>query len=244
MIVNASSTPVHLTVAEIEALVTFKRVKNVHLSVHPPVGAVTVTAPEQMNIEVVRAFVINKLSWIRSERERFINQPRASQALYINAESHYVWGSRLLLEVIERDEPPHVTQEMNRLVLQVRPNSSTKKRRDTLESWYRDQLRATAQPIISAWEARLNVTVSQLYIQRMKTKWGSCNHEKAHIRLNSELAKKPVPCLEYIIVHEMMHLLEPTHSARFVSLMDTHLPMWRERKAELNATLLSHEEWT
>ena len=155
-----------------------------------------------------------------------------------------MWGSRLLLEVIERDEPPQVTQEMTRLTFQVRPNSSTKKRRDILESWYRDQLRANAQPIISAWEARLNVTVSQLYIQRMKTKWGSCNHEKAHIRLNSELAKKPVPCLEYIIVHEMMHLLEPTHSARFISLMDTHLPMWRERKAELNATLLSHEEWT
>lgn len=240
---DTSEVSVSLTIAEIEALVTFKRIKHVHLSVHPPVGVVSVTAPEQMNLEVVRAFLINKLSWIRSERKRFLEQERGSRPLYLNAESHYVWGQRLLLEVVERDEAPKVTQTLTKLLLQVRPNSPLKKRREVLEAWYRKQLRERALPLIEVWELRLGVKVSHLYIQRMKTRWGSCQHEKKNIRLNSELAKKPSNCLEYIIVHEMMHLLEPSHNARFVSLMDTHLPAWRARKADLNAMMLSYEEW-
>jgi hypothetical protein len=196
-----------------------------------------------MNIDTIRVYAISKLDWIKRQQKKLQEQERETPREYLDRESHYVWGRRYLLKVNEEDQAPSVELQHNQMVLTVRPDSGTEKRESVVAAWYRDQLRNAMAPLIEKWEAALGVKANRIIVRRMKTKWGSCNPLSRNIHLNSELAKKPRECLEYIIVHELMHLLEPTHNAVFVSLMDNFMPQWRQLRDELNRSPLAHEDW-
>lgn len=221
-----------------------KDIKNVHLSVHPPTGRVRIAAPERMSLDTVRVFAISKLTWIRRQQHKLLEQERETPREYLNRESHYVWGRRCLLVVIEEDQSPTVELSHNRILLKVRPGTDREKKQAILEEWYRKQVRNDVPVLIAKWERLMGVKVQRLFVQRMKTKWGSCNHIARTIRLNTDLAKKPRDCLEYIIVHEMTHLLEPTHNARFIALMGQFLPKWQWYRETLNRLPVRHERWS
>lgn len=223
--------------------VVFKDIKNLHLSVHPPSGRVTISAPKKMKLDTVRVFAISKLAWIRGQQRKIQEQERETEREFLDRESHYVWGRRYLLSIVERDDPPAIALRHNKLVLQVRPGFDADKRKEVVEGWYREQVRFAATPLVAAWEPKLGVRVSKVFVQRMKTRWGSCNRSAARIRLNTDLAKKPRECLEYVVVHEMVHLLEPTHNDRFVSLMDWFMPQWKHHREALNRLPVRHEDW-
>ena len=220
-----------------------KDIRNVHLSVHPPSGRVTIAAPQRMSLDTLRLFAIGKLGWIRQQQRDLRGQERESRREYLGRESHYVWGKRYLLKLVEHEAAPNAHLSHSRLVLHMRSGTEEAAREAILAGWYRQQLKAAAAPLIAAWQPRLNVTVRGFYVQQMKTRWGSANPAAATIRLNTELAKKPVECLEYIVLHEMAHLVEPTHGPRFVVLMDRCMPGWRERRKLLNALPARHERW-
>ena len=232
-----------LQLGDMEVEVVQKDIKNVHLTVHPPDGKVRVSAPDHMTMETIRVFVITKLGWIKRERKKLQAQARQTPREYLDRESHFVWGQRYLLKLVESDEPPVVQLEQKRLRLQVRPGTDTAKRHALVERWYRQQVMEAATGLVAKWEPRLGVSVSKLFVQRMKTKWGSCNPTAGNIRLNSQLGMTPRECLEYIVVHEMAHLLEPTHNTNFQRLLDQFLPNWREVRDTLNQTPLAHAEW-
>jgi predicted metal-dependent hydrolase len=220
-----------------------KDIKNVHLSVHPPTGRVRVSAPTRMCLDAIRVFVISKLGWIRQQQHKMQDQERETPREYLDRESHYVWGHRYLLSVVESERRPSVELTHNRVVLYVRPDADHKKKEAVVEEWYREQVKLAVPPLIAKWEPLLGVKVEQFFVQRMKTIWGSCNPRVGHIRLNTELAKKPRECLEYIVVHEIVHLLEPTHNARFVELMDRFMPKWHFCRDNLNRLPVRHENW-
>lgn len=232
-----------IQLGEISILVTRKAIKNVHLSVHPPDGRVTLAAPTATRLEVARAYAISKLGWIRQQQETLRNQARETPRKFITRESHYLWGRRYLLTVVERDIKPFVTLDHKRITLTVRSGSDHEKRAEFMHEWHKSLLHEVVPSVIGKWEPKLGVKVSAYFLQRMKTKWGSCNHEAGHIRLNTELVKKPKDLLEYVVVHEMVHLLEPTHSERFLSILEEHYPTWREARAELNELPLTAEVW-
>lgn len=233
----------NIRLGEIEIAVTRKAVKNVHLSVHPPTGRVTLVAPTATRLEVARAYAISKLGWIRDQQAKLLTQARETPRQFVERESHYLWGRRYLLSVVVKDAKPIVTRDHRRITLTVRPGSSLEKREAVIEEWHRALLHETVPALIRKWEARLGVKVSGYFLQRMKTKWGGCNHRAGNIRLNTELVKKPKDLLEYVVVHEMLHLVEPTHSERFVELLAQHYPTWREARAELNELPLAAEAW-
>lgn len=220
-----------------------KDIKNIHLSVHPPTGRVRISAPTRMELETIRIFATSKLEWIKHQQRKLLEQDRETPREYLDRESHYVWGKRYLLKIVELDKPPSVQLKHKWIILQVRPGADEFKKQEVLEEWYRDQLKDAAPALVTKWEALMKVEVKHFFVQRMKTKWGSCNHFAGTIRLNTELAKKPKECLEYIIVHELAHLIEPTHNARFVGIMDLFLPQWQAYRDELNRLPVRHEEW-
>lgn len=228
-----------LQLGDIEILVTRKNVKNVHLSVHPPQGRVTLVAPLVTRLDVLRAYAITRLAWIRKQRESFAAQAREAPRHHVTRESHSLWGRRYLLDVQYVDAKPVVRQDHKRITLQVRPGTAESKRAEIMHEWHKLQLHQVVPSLIRAWEPRLGVQVRAYYLQRMKTRWGSCNHTRGHIRLNTELVKKPRHLLEYVLVHEMVHLLQPTHDEHFIALLDEHYPRWREARDELNALPLS-----
>lgn len=223
--------------------VIFKDIKNVHLSVHPPTGRVRIAAPKRMKLDTIRVYAISKLDWIKRHQVKMQSQERETPREYLDRESHYVWGKRYLLKVIESDQVPTVELKHTQILLIVRPGSGVEKRESVVSAWYREEVRAAAAPLIAKWETQLGVKSAKCFVQRMKTKWGSCNPSTHSIRLNSDLAKKPRECLEYIVVHELIHLLEPSHNARFTSLMDKFMPNWKHIREELNRSPLSHVEW-
>jgi len=220
-----------------------KDIRNVHLSVYPPAGKVRISAPLRMDKDTIRVFAIAKLSWIRKQQQKLREQERESEREYLNRESHYVWGKRYLLRVVERDATPLVEIKHSALVLNVRPGATEAKKKEVLERWYREEIREIAPRLIEKWEGIIGVKVQNFYVQRMKTKWGSCSAPAGTIRLNSELAKKPRECLEYIVVHEMVHLLERTHNRRFISLMDQFMPRWHSHRDLLNRLPVRREKW-
>lgn len=232
-----------IQIGEVSIEVTRKAVKNVHLSVHPPDGRVTLVAPSATRLDVARAYAISRLGWIRQQQELLRNQARETPRRFVERESHYLWGRRHLLSIAHRDAKPCVSVDHKRITLTVRPSSDSEKRAEVLHDWHKALLHALIPPLIQKWEPRLNVNVARYFLQRMKTKWGSCNHRAGNIRLNTELAKKPKDLLEYVIVHEMTHLREPTHSERFTAILQEHYPTWREARAELNQLPLSAEVW-
>lgn len=224
--------------------VVFKNIKNVHLSVHPPTGRIRMSAPARMKLDALRVYAISKLDWIRKHQRRLQSQERETQREYVDRESHFVWGRRCLLKVVEHESAQGVELAHSTMILRVRPGADQARKEAIVAEWYRQQLKAAVQPLIAKWEPQMDVKVARLYVRRMKTRWGSCSPGAGSIRLNSELAKKPRECLEYIVVHEMAHLLEPSHNARFIGLMDRFLPMWRLRRDVLNRLPVRHEHWS
>ena len=223
--------------------VTFKNIKNVHLSVHPPAGRVSIAAPSKMNLETIRVFALTKLNWIKRQQRKLKEQARETPREYIGRESHYLWGKRYLLTVLEGDVATSIAVKHSRLLLRVPKRASTEKKRAVLAEWYREQMKAVVPLLIAKWAPVIGVTVERVYMQQMKTKWGSCNPRARSVRLNTELAKKPKECLEYIVLHEMTHLLEPTHNTRFTAMMDRFMPGWRLRRDQMNQLPVRHEEW-
>lgn len=232
-----------ITLGDIKIALTRKRVKHVHLSVHPPNGRVTMVVPQATRLAAARAYAISKLRWIRSQREQLRNQPRELPRAFVTRESHYLWGRRYLLTVQEKDTKPSVVAKNRRLIMTVRPGASASKRAEVMHEWHKLLLHEAVKPLLGKWEARIGVKASAYFLQRMKTKWGACNARARNIRLNTELVKKPRDLLEYVIVHELMHLIESKHSDRFMALMDRHYPHWREARAELNALPLGAQRW-
>lgn len=233
-----------IEIGDILIELTYKNIKHAHLSVHPPLGRVSMVVPTGTRLDVARAYAISKIGWIREQQSRLQGQARETPRQFIERESHYLWGRRYLLSVVEEDTKPSVRLNHRRITLTVRPGSSMAKRAEVMQEWQRDLLHELVPTLIKRWEPRLHVTVSSYFLQRMKTKWGGCNHRAGNIRLNTELVKKPKDLLEYVVVHEMLHLVEPTHSERFIELLDEHYPEWREARAELNALPLSAEKWS
>jgi predicted metal-dependent hydrolase len=232
-----------IQIGELSIRVSRKDIKHVHLSVHPPDGRVTLSTPSATRLEVARAYAISKLGWIRAQQQKFRSQARETPRQFVTRESHYLWGRRYLLIVVHANDKPHVRLDHRRITLTVRPSSSAEKRGEVMHEWHKMLLHEVVPVLIKKWEAKLGVRVQRYFLQRMKTRWGGCNQRAGHIRLNTELVKKPKDLLEYIIVHEMAHLLEPTHSERFTALLDRHYPTWREARAELNELPLSAESW-
>ena len=218
--------------------VVLKDIKNVHLSVHPPSGRVRIAAPSRMKLDTIRVFAISKLDWIKQQRRKLRAQERETPREYLDRESHYVWGKRYLLSVIQRDLAPSLALKHSRMILTVRAGTDAAAKEAIVAQWYREQIRAVASDLIAKWAPLLGVSVGRVFVQQMKTKWGSCNPHACAIRLNTELAKKPKECL-----HEMVHLIEPTHNARFVALMDQFMPKWQFFRQRLNRLPVRHADW-
>lgn len=234
-----------LTISNIAIDVVRKKIKNIHLAVYPPTGRVRIAAPLAVNEDTIRLFVISKLAWIKRHQRKFKGQERILPRVYKQRESHYFQGKRYLLNIIEKDAPPKVSlRTKTYLDLYIKPDTPTEKRHEVITEWYRDELKKQIPTIVAKWEAILNVKVDDWQVRQMKTKWGSCNIKEKRIWINLELAKKPERCLEYIIVHEMVHLLERNHNERFLYYMNTFLPNWNQLRTELNKLPVSHANWT
>ena len=234
-----------ITMGGIAVDVVRKDIKNLHLGVYPPHGRVRVAAPLVVSDEAVRLAVIDKLGWIKRQRTKFAEQPRQSRREMVNGESHYFLGRRYRLRVHEQDRPGRVAlRGMASLDLFVRRGTSTAQREAVLLRWHREQLRVLLPPLLEKWQPRLEVQVAAWGIKKMKTKWGSCNVDSGRVWFNLELAKKSPQCLEYIVVHELVHLLERHHTNQFTALMDEHLPQWRQFRKLLNSAPLGHESWS
>ncbi len=232
-----------IRLGEIAIAVTRKDIKHVHLSVHPPSGRVTLVAPTGTRPDVARAYAASRLVWIRKQQARLRGQARETPRQFVERESHHLWGRRYLLTVREEEVKPSVRLGHRRIMLTVRPGSSRTKRETVMHEWHKALLHDVVPGLIGKWEPKLGVKVAGYFLQRMKTKWGGCNHRARNIRLNTELVKKPKDLLEYVVVHEMLHLIAPTHSEQFLTLLSKHYPSWREARAELNELPLGAEIW-
>ncbi len=234
-----------ISINDITIEVVQKDIKNLHLAVYPPTGRIRIAAPLCVNNDAIRLFAISKLGWIKRHQRNFKGQERIAPREYRNRESHYFQGKRYLLNIIENNAPPKVVVKNKTYIdLYVRPETSTVKRHEIMNEWYRQELKKLIPELVEKWKNEMNVKVDEWQVKLMKTKWGSCNIEKKRIWLNLELIKKPVNCLEYIIVHEMVHLLERHHNDNFLYYMDTFLPNWIQLKKELNKLPISHANWS
>jgi predicted metal-dependent hydrolase len=232
-----------VVIGDISVDVVLKDIRNIHLSVHPPAGRVRLSAPVGMDINTLRLYAISRLGWIKKQQRKLCGQERETPREYLNRESHYLWGKRYLLKIVEREAPSAVDVQHSAIVLYIRPDASQEKKQSVLDAWYRKQLKAAIPDLLASWEKRVGVRVNEFGIKKMKTKWGTCNPDARRIWVNLELSKKPKECLEYIVVHEMVHLLENHHNERFMALMDDILPKWRSLRDDLNRLPVKHEEW-
>lgn len=233
-----------IEVRGIQVNVIRKNIKNLHLGVYPPNGRVRVSAPLRVDDDIVKLAVISRLKWIRQKQAEFQQQPRQSQRQFVTGESHYFEGRRYRLDVTERDKPPSVRLLNNtRIALAIRPGTNRDKRETIMNNWYRCQLRARLPKLLEKWEPKVGERVAEVRIRKMKTYWGTCNLQARRIWLNLELIKKPASCLEYILVHEMAHLIERHHNDRFRDLMDELMPQWRMHQDTLNRAPLAYTEW-
>lgn len=223
-----------LKIGDVAVDVILKNIKNIHLSVYPPTGRVRISAPLNSNLDTLRIYAISKLPWIKRNQAKLQNQVRETPREYLERESHYVWGKRYLLKIIYIDAPPKIELKHSQLVMYVRPNAQKHQMQAILDAWYREQLRHEVPKLIDKWQKLIGVRVNNFYIQKMKTKWGSCNIQAGNIRLNSELAKKPIECLEYVVMHELTHFIESSHNRMFVNLMNMYMPNWSSHKNLLN----------
>ncbi|HSH49851.1 MAG TPA: SprT family zinc-dependent metalloprotease [Halomonas sp.] len=235
----------HIEVSGISVEIRRKAIKNLHVGVYPPDGRVRVAAPRHLDDEAVRLAIVSRLGWIRRQQQGFVRQVRQSAREMVTGESHYFEGWRYRLDVVERLGNPRVRVINNgTLELRVPPGTDRAGRQQILDRWYRRQLKARITELLPHWEGVVGVKVAECRVKKMKTMWGSCTIQARRIWLNLELVKKSPRCLEYILVHEMVHLLERHHTDRFRGLMDQYMSDWRLRKAELNETPLAHEDWS
>jgi predicted metal-dependent hydrolase len=214
--------------------VILKDIKNVHLSVYPPDGRVRIAAPLHLDLDTIRIYSISKLSWIKRQQTKLRKQKREAPRLYINRESHYFQGKRYMLKVVSTTGKHQIILKARSIEMHVHPETSQENKQKLLDEFYRKHLKAISAPLIEKWQTALNVKVKALGIKRMNTKWGTCNEAAARIWLNLELAKKPIEYLEYVILHEIVHLKERKHNEKFVAYLDKHMPNWRHLKEELN----------
>lgn len=233
-----------LTIGGINADVVYKDIKNMHISVYPPLGRVHVAAPLHVDEDSIRIAIIQRLTWIKKQQFQFRNAQRQTQREMVTGESHYLWGQRFRLELGAPALRSRIELAGRKLILSGPPSMDDSQRRKVLENWYRRQLRAAIPPLIEKWETIIGFSVEKWAVRRMKTKWGTCNPESRSLWFNTELAKKEPLCLEYIVVHEMTHFLERTHNDQFIALMDSHLPNWRSTRDLLNGAPLVDESWT
>ena len=233
-----------LHVGGIDVKVVRKPIKHLHISVHPPDGRVRVSAPLRVDDDAVRMAVASRLAWIRRKQTEFQRQPRQSKREFVSGESHWFEGRRYRLDLAEANGPPRVSLRGGGwMKMRVRPGTPRDRREAILYAWYRERLRGRISGMIAQWEPKLGVEVADWRIRRMKTRWGTCNTRARRIWLNSELAKKPLPCLEYVVVHEMVHLIERNHTRRFWRILDREMPAWRTHHDALKRSPLAHEDW-
>ncbi|WP_370931107.1 M48 family metallopeptidase [Bartonella sp. DGB1] len=233
-----------ITVNEIPVKVIRKKIKNLHLGVYPPNGLVRVAAPEKFSDESIRLAVITRLSWIKQQIKSFQEQPRQSKREMVSGEDHYYLGRRYLLDVVYTDKTPFVEiKNKKKIVLNINLDTGREAREKLLKHWYRNEMQKILPKIIKKWEIKSGLKVQSYGIRRMKTKWGSCNQTQKRIWLNLELIKKPKNCIEYVVMHEMVHFLERTHNDNFIYYMDRFMPKWRIFKNELNKSVLAYENW-
>ena len=232
-----------IQLAEVSVDVVRKEIKSLHLSVYPPIGRVRISAPARMKLETIRVYAIGKLKWIREQQRKFREQKRETPREYIQRESHYLWGKRYLLNVTVADKAPAIQLLHSRIHLQVRPNTTTDQREAIFNEWLRKTLREQLEPLLKKWEGILKVKASGWGVRRMKTKWGSCNTVAKRVLFNTELVKKPKESLEYVVIHELSHLIERRHNDRFIEVLNKSLPNWRQHRNHLNALPLDPQFW-
>lgn len=233
-----------ISISNITIDVVRKDIKNIHLAVYPPTGRIRLAAPLNVSDDAIRLFAISKIAWIKRNQRKFEGQERIAVRVYKQRESHYFLGQRYLLNIIEENTTPKIVVRSKTYIdLYIRPNTPTEKREEIMREWYRNELKKLIPPIINKWEKATKIEVSDWQVKLMKTKWGSCNIENRKIWINLELIHKPIHCLEYIILHEMVHLIERHHNERFQYYMDTYLPNWKYIRSELNKLPVSHADW-
>jgi hypothetical protein len=233
-----------MKVGSLEVQTVRKDIKNMHLGVYPPTGRVRIAAPIRTTEDSMRLFIISKIPWIKKQKVKFEKQQRQTKREYISGESHYFLGRRFLLNVIHtKDSPKIEIRKKTHLDLHIRPNTSTKKREELLESFYRGELKRHIPKLLSKWERITGIKVSSVNIKKMKTKWGTSNPKDKRIWVNSELAKNRLRCLDYVILHEIIHLLEKTHNDKFYRLLDLYMPQWQQHRKELNNSVLGYFTW-
>ena len=232
-----------ITVSDINVSIDRKDIKNLHVGVYPPYGRVRVAAPKNIDDEAVRLAVISRLSWIKRQVRHFQEQPRQTKREMVSGESHYFLGKRYLLEVIYGSAKHKVVLKHSNIELHVKANTTVENKEKLLNEWYREQMHTIVEELIPKWEQRIGIELNAWGIKKMRTKWGSCNIDKKTILLNLNLAKTPVECIEYIVVHEMVHLLERHHNDNFKVHMDRFLPEWKQFRDVLNQSILGFEEW-
>lgn len=238
-----NTSPKIIELGDVSIEIHYKNIKNVHLSVHPPNGRVTLSSPLLMEYEALRLFCISKIRWIRNQQKKLLNQRREAPREYVNKESHYFLGHRYLLNIKENIDKIGIVLKKTTIDLYIRPNSTRDQRDEMLQIWYREQLRKVVSPLIAKYEKKMHIKVEKILVRKMKTKWGSCKPESKEIILNTELAKKPIESIEYILVHEMTHILERGHNEKFISILNKYLPNWEHVRTELNRSALGHVEW-
>jgi hypothetical protein len=238
-----NSGSAYLTVSGLGVDVVYKDIKNMHISVYPPVGRVRVAAPENTSEDTIRLAIVQRLPWIRRQREDLQRAERQTKREMQSGETHYVWGQRYRLDVSRASGNHHVAIKGQTLWVATPVGSCVDDKRATLDRWYRREIKAAMPPLLAKWQPIIGAEASKIVVRRMKTKWGTCVARSRTIWINPELAKKNPRCLEYILVHELTHLHERGHGERFVALMDQYLPDWRARRDELNGAPLADEDW-
>lgn len=229
-----------ITVGGLDIQVTKKKIKNMYIRVLPPDGSVAIAVPENTSDDALRLFAVSRIAWIKKQKQNFVDQARQTKRQYVSGESYYAWGRRYRLEVVYSSVRNNVYLSSNKLILQVRKESTDAQRENTLNEWYRDQLKSAVPSVLEKCEKIVGLRVSEWHVKNMRTKWGSCIPEHKRIWLNLQLAKKSPECLEYVIIHELVHLLERAHSDKFKEHMDKFYPMWREVKEGLNSQPLDY----
>lgn len=228
-----------LEIGDLHLDVVRKKIKNLRLSVYPPNGRVRVAAPLRLNDDAIRLFVISKIGWIKKHQSTFESQERLTPRQYVSGECHYLFGNRYLLNVVYYGSKPRVKVRDNACIdLYVGVGANEAQREKVLTDWYRDQLKGQVSLLMKKWAPIIGVELRDWRIRRMKTRWGSCSRKNKRIWINLELARRPLHCLEFVIVHELTHLLERLHNERFKALMDGFIPQWRSYRRELNQLMI------
>lgn len=232
-----------MVVGGIPVEVVRKDIKHLHLGVYPPGGRVRVAVPSHVGDQNVRLAVVSRLGWINRQRRRFQRQPRQMRREMVTGESHYLWGRRLRLVVTATRGKSNVLASGRRLILEVPSGANRSRRQAIMDAWYRKELKSALARPLETWQRRISTDAFEVRIRRMRTRWGSCMPDSSRIWLNLELAKKDPACLEYVLVHEMAHLLERRHNERFEAIMDQYMPTWRRRRCQLDEGPLPYANW-